>query len=143
MPFQIDPEPGENEIECGNCGAIIYAGLSRCPECGVNLYEPETDRDFERRVDRIPARPGLFSRLKGALHRLTGKPYTADQIFGDSLDQAVLYNDLLVRVGGDRAIVERLIAFERQQAPHASRSSLLRSAIQRWERDNRVEGPGE
>jgi hypothetical protein len=140
MPFQIDPEPGENEIECGNCGAIIYAGLSRCPECGVNLFEPEADRELDKRLDHSPPRTGLFSHLKDALHRFTGKPYTADEIFGDSLDQAVLYNDLLAKVGGDRAKVERLIEFERQQTPGGSRRSLLRRAIQRWERDNRVEG---
>jgi len=139
MPFQIDPEPGENEIECGNCGAIIYAGLSRCPECGVNLYEPEADRPSERKPARR-SRPGFFVRLKDAYQRLLGKPYSAEEVFGDSLDQAVLFNDLLGRVGGDREVVERLIAYERQQAPYASRSTLLRNAIQRWERDNRLAG---
>jgi hypothetical protein len=142
MPFQIDPEPGENEIECGNCGAIIYAGLSRCPECGVNLYEPEVDGGIARRPENSP-HPGLFARLMDALRRLSGKPYFAEEVFGDSLDQAVLFNDLLGRVGGDRSVVERLIDFERQQAPQASRSSLLHNAIQRWERDNRVEGSGD
>ena len=125
MPFQIDPEPGENEIECGNCGAI--------------LYEPEADEEMAR-VSERSSKPGIVKRLKDALHRLTGKPYAAEQVFGDSLDQAVLYNDLLVKVGGDRAAVERLIDYERQRAPHANRSVLLRSAIRHWERDNRVEG---
>ncbi len=139
MPFQIDPEPGENEIECGNCGAIIYAGLSRCPECGINLYEPETDR-AARQPPVQPRRPGLIARLKEALHRLSGKPYRAEDIFGDALNQAALFNDLLRKTGGDRAVVERLIEYERRLAPRAGRSAWLQAAIQRWDHDNRVEG---
>ena len=38
---------------------------------------------------------------------------------------------------GDRAKVEGLIALERATAPHAIRAELLRSAIERWERDLR------
>jgi hypothetical protein len=48
-----------------------------------------------------------------------------------------LYQNLLRKVTGDRRIVERLIAYERSRAPHASTEELLRSAIIRWERDNR------
>ena len=140
MPFQLDPEPGEDEIECGRCGAVIYAGLSRCPECGVNLYEPEADLETDSSRTLGSTRPNLLARLEAALRRLIGKPYVAEEVFGDSLNQAVLFNDLLVRVGGDWAVVERLIAFERQQTPQASRSTLLRNAIQRWERDNRSAG---
>jgi hypothetical protein len=139
MPFQLDPEPGENEIECGRCGAVIYAGLSRCPSCGVNLYEPD-DTPEARRSAPEPARPGLLARLKDALQRLSGKPYAAEEVFGDSLNQAVLFNNLLGRVGGDRTVVERLVDLERRLNPQASRSVLLYNAIQRWERDNRVEG---
>ena len=48
-------------------------------------------------------------------HRVFNKPYAANEVFGNALDQAVLYNDLLQKIGGDRATVERLIDFERQQ----------------------------
>jgi len=137
MPFQLDPEPGENETECGRCGAVIYAGLSRCPVCGVNLYEPDDDLSAPASLP-VQTRPGLLARLKDALHRLSGKPYAAEEVFGDALDQAALYNDLLGKAGGDRAVVERLIEFERQRAPRAGRSAWLRRAIQRWENDNRV-----
>lgn len=48
-----------------------------------------------------------------------------------------LYQNLLRKVTGDRRIVERLIAYERSRTPNASIEELLRSAIIRWERDNR------
>ena len=48
MPTSLDPLPGENEIECANCGAIFFYELTRCPKCGVNLYEPETAMSAKR-----------------------------------------------------------------------------------------------
>ena len=33
----------ENTIECARCGAIFYYELTRCPNCGVNVYFPEED----------------------------------------------------------------------------------------------------
>jgi hypothetical protein len=51
-----------------------------------------------------------------------------------------LYQDLFIKVGYDHEIAKRLIEYERQRAPHATRSTLIRNAIQRWQRDNRT-GP--
>lgn len=51
-----------------------------------------------------------------------------------------LYQDLFIKVGYDHDIARRLIEYERQRAPQATRSRLIRNAIQRWERDNRT-GP--
>lgn len=62
---------------------------------------------------------------------------TIQELFAPSMDEAVLYQDLLRKVNYNREIVERLVDFERRFAPEASRSTLLQSAIQRWERDNR------
>ena len=135
MPTSIDPEPGENELECARCGAYFHYELTRCPSCGVNLYEPE-DETYEDESPS-PRRAGVFSKLKDAFHRVFNKPYSADEIFGDALDQAVLYNDLLQKVGGDRATVDRLIEFERARAPQSTRRAWIQSASQRWERDNR------
>ena len=81
--------------------------------------------------------PGVFTRIGDLFHRFTGKPYPAEQVFGDALDQAELYNDLLRKVGGDHDAAERLIDFERRQSPNATRKEWLQSALQRWERDNR------
>jgi predicted small integral membrane protein len=48
-----------------------------------------------------------------------------------------LYEKLLMRAGGDRALVDRLIAYEQQQKPTANRLQLLQNALERWYRDRR------
>lgn len=134
MPTSITPEPGENEFECARCGAYFHYELTRCPNCGVNLYDPEDENGGMKSPS--PRGEGVFSKLKDAFHRIFNKPYSADDIFGDALDQAALYNDLLQKVGGDRATVDRLIEFERARAPQSTRRGWIQNAIQRWERDN-------
>jgi predicted nucleic acid-binding Zn-ribbon protein len=135
MPTSITPEPAENEFECARCGAYFHYELTRCPNCGVNLYEPEDETDEAQSPS--PRGAGVFSKLKDAFHRVFNKPYAADDIFGDALDASILYNDLLQKVGGDRATVDRLIEFERARAPKSTRRAWIQSASQRWERDNR------
>ena len=137
MPTSIDPEPGENEFECANCGAYFHYELTRCPNCGINLYEPE---DEIAGTEKLSPRDGVFSKLKDAFHKVFNKPYSADEIFGDALDASILYNDLLQKIGGDREAVERLIEFERARAPKSTRRGWIKSASQRWERDNSQTG---
>ena len=48
-----------------------------------------------------------------------------------------LFNRLVAKSGGDAAVAERLIAFERQRAPQATRAELIRRAIERLELDRR------
>jgi hypothetical protein len=137
MPFSLDPQPAENEIECANCGALIYYELTRCPKCGVNLYEPDEQLEIEPRAHKAPKR-GMLDKAHELLRRLTGKASPAEELFGVYIQQQDdLYDDLLLKVGGDPATVERLVAFERQQSPDANRTAWLRDAIQRWEHDNR------
>ena len=57
-------------------------------------------------------------------------------LFPTDTEQA-LYDQLLARVRYDRATVERLIQYERQRQPQGTRLIWLRSALRRWERDNR------
>jgi len=135
MPKSIDPEPGENEFECARCGAYFHYELTRCPNCGVNLYEPEDETEWVESPSQRGT--GVFSKLKDVFHRVFNRPYAADQIFGDALNQSLPYNDLLQKVGGDRAVVDRLIEFERARAPQSTRRKWIESASQRWERDNR------
>ena len=134
MPTSIDPQPAENEIECARCGAYFHYELARCPNCGVNLYEPEDETEALSYFH--PQGRGIFDQLKDMLHKVFNKPYAADEVFGDTLDQAVLYNDLLQKTGGDHAAVERLIDFERGRLPSATRMVWLKNAIQRGEKDN-------
>jgi hypothetical protein len=136
MPISLDPQPAENEIECGRCGAYFHYELTRCPNCGVNIYEPEADQELSRAPTR---RENWFSAL---IRRLTKKPHPADELFGAAIDQAGLFNNLLAKVGGDRAAAERLVEFERQKNPQGNRIVWLNQAIQRWERDNRANGAG-
>ena len=53
------------------------------------------------------------------------------------LTEAALLRKLVVRAGGDQALVERLIAFEQKRQPNASRRALVIAALERWERDTR------
>ena len=48
-----------------------------------------------------------------------------------------LYQTLLAKARNDTELADRLIEFERKRTPYASREELIRSAIVRWERDNR------
>jgi aminoglycoside phosphotransferase (APT) family kinase protein len=57
-------------------------------------------------------------------------------VYISALKEKALYDDLLVKVGGDRAVVDRLIEFERAQRPGAARLVCLQHAIRRWKREN-------
>ena len=139
MPTSIDPPPADDELECGRCGAHFYHELTRCPNCGVNIYEPEDDSDdldtTRSRHSRSP-RNKLVDRIERFVRQVTRKPYPADELFGASINRAYLFDSLLTKVGGDPAISERLIEFERSQFPQGNRIAWLERAIQRWERDN-------
>ena len=137
MPFSLDPQPGEHEIECANCGTLIYDQLSRCPNCGVNLYEPELDSEIDFQIEEHSSNSGWMQKVRDLFHRVLHKPLSAEEVFGDALDQAVYYNDLLQKVGGDHMIVERLIEFEKGLYPNSTRIQWLKNAIIRWEKDNR------
>jgi len=132
MPTSIDPLPGENEIECARCGAIFHYELTRCPNCKINIYEPEED---EQRP-RLAGEPGPGGKIARFFRRLFGEPHPADELFQAALDQATVYNDMVRKAGGDLAAADRLIDFERQQNPRQTRAQWIRNAIQRWERDN-------
>ena len=113
MPVSIDPPPKDDEIECARCGTYFYYELTRCPECGVNIYEP----DDEYISARSKQPNGLVSKIQNLFRRIFAKPYTAEEVFGNPLEKALLYDDLLRKVGGDEFVVERLIALEKEESP--------------------------
>ena len=140
MPTSIDPQPNENELECARCGAYFYYELTRCPECGVNIYEPDDEADEETvRLLQSPATygKGVLARVIGFFRRLLGRQDLTSELFGFSREQAGLYEDLLRKVGGDHSTAERLIALESTRLPFGNRTEWIRQAIIRWERDNR------
>jgi predicted nucleic acid-binding Zn-ribbon protein len=139
MPHSIDPEPAEDETECGRCGAHFYIGLNRCPNCGANLYEPEEEADQDEPKKFQAPKKSLRERLDELFRRITKKPYTVDELFGAALNEAELFTDLVDKVRGDRATAERLVEYERQKLPQGNRFKWIQNAIQRWERDNKVD----
>jgi hypothetical protein len=135
MPTSLTPPPADDETECGNCGAYIYQGLLKCPHCGVYLLDPiDTEKE-----DRPKFRPkSKFSlAIESVMRKLRREQHPAEELFTGAMTEAILFNDLLHKVGGDRSVVERLIEYERQQRPNATRLTCLQNAINRWENENR------
>jgi len=135
MPASITPPPKENETECGNCGAYIYHGLMKCPKCGVYLVDP-VDTEVEERPKFRP-RSKFALAVESLMRKIRGEPHIAEELFTGALKEASLFDDLLRKVGGDRSTVERLIAYEHQLKPGATRLICLQNAIRRWEQENR------
>lgn len=234
-----------SDLECPHCGATFHYELTRCPNCGVNIYFPEEEEDgefsqtFSNFVDSFRLPLGILAGwiaaivLSFSLYLPTRFAFTVPQsqyvlyaivvaciaagtfaggfvtvrvakenvildallvgLVGIGIDIVILlrewgnvlpfpsvtlgwllilaagyvgakvaekvlqratvetlfvvppteenlYQDLFIKVGYDHDIARRLIEYERQRAPQATRSQVLRNAIQRWERDNRA-GP--
>lgn len=135
MPTSLTPPPGEDETECGNCGAYIYAGLLKCPNCGVYLLDP-IDTEPPKRPSSRPKNKFSLA-IESVIRKLRKEPHPAEELFTGALQEAVLFDDLLRKVGGDRSTAERLIEYERQRRPNATRLACLQNAIGRWEQENR------
>ena len=112
MPTSITPPPADDETECGNCGAYIYAGLVRCPNCGVYLLDPP-DTEPEKRP-RYKPKSRLSLKIESLMRKLRREKHPAEELFTGAMREAVLFDDLLRKVGGDRSVVERLIEYERR-----------------------------
>jgi hypothetical protein len=135
MPTSLTPPPKDDEIECGNCGAYIYQGLLKCPNCGVYLVDP-VDTEAEEKP-RFRPKSKFSLAFESIMRKIRGEPGYAEELFTGALREKALFDDLLRKVGGDRAAAERLIEYERQQRPGATRLTGLQNAISRWEQENR------
>ena len=135
MPTSLTPPPKDDETECGNCGAYVYHGLVKCPDCGVYLVDP-TDTEAEE-PSSVRQKSKLSLTIENILRRIRGEPHTAEELFSGAMREAILFDDLLRKVSGDRSVVERLIEYERAHLPHATRLTCLQNAIRRWEQENR------
>ncbi len=135
MPTSITPPKGD-ETECGNCGAYIYQGLVKCPNCGVYLVDPSPQVDeYKQPSYRPKSKFALW--IESMVRKLRREPHVAEELFSSAFREATLFDDLLRKVGGDRSVVERLIEYERQKHPDATRLTCLQHAIERWEHENR------
>ena len=135
MPTSFTPPPKDDETECGNCGAYIYQGLLKCPNCGVYLDDP-VDTEVQER-SRFRPKSKFALRIESIVRKLRGEPDYAEELFTGALREKALFDDLLRKVGGDKATVERLIDYERGQRPNATRLTCLQNAISRLENENR------
>ncbi len=242
--MSIRSTPSEDStIECAHCGASFYFELTRCPNCGRNVYPLETDSDDDRTdapaannlaligailvgwvvsglvggvlffgarsifgavaapwasslplwigvplgafagafvaasiakekprpvggwvggltiltgivlsgVDHDLAEGGFwtlgnfilwdlivfFGFLGGEVWKRQQRDTVLQQLFVNWPGEAELYANLLAKCRQDANQAERLIEYERQFMPNATRRTLLESAVQRWERDNR------
>ena len=75
--------------------------------------------------------------VESVLRKIWREPHPAEELFTGAMREAALFDDLLRKVGGDRSVVERLIEYERQGRPGATRLTRLQNAISRWEQENR------
>jgi uncharacterized Zn finger protein (UPF0148 family) len=135
MPTSLTPPPAEDETECGNCGTYVYVGSMKCPNCGVYLIDPP-DTEEERR-SRVRPKNRLSRTIESLVRRLRRQPHSAEELFTGAMEEAILFVDLLRKVGGDRSAAERLIEYERRQKPGATRLTCLQNAISRWDQENR------
>ena len=135
MPTSLTPPPKDDETECGNCGAYIYHGLLKCPNCGVYLVDAIDTEGEERPKLRPKSKFSLV--VESVMRKLRREPHIAEELFTGALREASLFDDLLRKVGGDKSTVERLIDYEREQRPNATRLICLQNAISRWEQENR------
>lgn len=134
MSLSFRTGPAENEIECALCGALFSYELTRCPNCGASLYAVEVSEQ-EPDNGRL-GQGGLLNSLRHAVHSLFQIPYSAEEVFGDPLDLAALYDVLTEKLGGDRAAADRLVDFEHRLLPSATRVACIRNAIQRLQADD-------
>lgn len=135
MPTSLTPPPKDDETECGNCGAYVYQGLLKCPNCGVYLVDPVDTEPEEHPNFRPKSKFALM--VESVVRKIRRKPHPAEELFTGAMREAILFDDLLRKVGGDRPIVERLIEYERKRKPNATRLICLQNAITRWEQENR------
>jgi hypothetical protein len=135
MPTSLTPPPKDDETECGNCGAYIYHGSLKCPNCGVYLDDPVDTEAQEPSPFRPKSKFALT--IESIVRKLRGEPDYAEELFTGALREKALFDDLLRKVGGDHSVVERLIEYERQAQPNATRLTCLQNAISRWEQENR------
>jgi hypothetical protein len=101
------------------CAAARVCYELAVPRCGVNLYGPDDEFDPGSRRNTSRPKTGTWINWLCAAPVIR-QALPAEDVFGGASSQAGPYNDLLSKVGGDPAAVERLIDFERRNPGGAS-----------------------
>jgi hypothetical protein len=150
---------------CPNCGADVPLKALACPECGSDKETGWSEAakyshllpDRGDTVSRPRGQKFVVSAIAGfllvamlaqisaswmlptiaAIVAIGAIGYFAYHQYDRSSwgMEAKLYSQLKSRTHGDRAQVERLVEYERNRAPEASRIQLLQNAIYRWDCD--------
>ena len=107
----------------------------KCSNCGVYLVDPIDTEPEER--PKVRPKNKLSLAIESLLRKLRREKHPAEELFTGAMREAILFDDLLRKVGGDRSTVERLIEYERGQRPDATRLTCLQNAVSRWEQENR------
>ena len=89
MPTSITPSPKDDETECGNCGAYIYHGLMKCPNCGVYLDEPN---EHQKERPRFRPKSKFTLAIESLMRKIRGEPHPAEELFTGILKQKELYD---------------------------------------------------
>jgi hypothetical protein len=79
----------------------------------------------------------LRSRRNAAAPSASGTPIAPSPARAEDGEIAALRQNLRLKVMYDEEKIDRLIQTERERMPNASLRQLMRSAIERWERENR------
>ncbi len=150
---------------CPFCQATVPEGALACPNCGSDAQTGWSDDPFGYRSGEAerPVRSGktgagrtAYILIAGAvvlallmsLIKVPNWPLLLMSVFllaatvyllGKARDAggAGLYKKLLAKAGGDAALVERLVDFEKAKDPSKPRKRLLADALERWEKDSR------
>jgi hypothetical protein len=70
------------------------------------------------------------------VRKLRGEPHPAEDLFIGIVRQKDLFDDLVRKAGGDPSAAERLVEYEKQLHPNATRLTCIQNAIRHWEREN-------
>jgi hypothetical protein len=101
----------------------------------VYLVDPLDTEPEERSGVRPKSKLALL--FESLVRKIRRQPHPAEELFSGAMREAVVFDDLLRKVGGDRSVAERLIEYERGQTPNATRLTCLQNAVRRWEQENR------
>lgn len=120
-------------IVCPNCGEQTDMEQIRCPKCGLSFFP------IEEEAENLPApkkrssarqKPNFIIRFVEWLNSKFHLPSAFKN------QENKLFENLLMKSRFDYERTERLIAYEQRRFPHYTREQAIKSAIERWERDN-------
>jgi hypothetical protein len=101
-------------------------------------FQPTSSSNRYRQVEAIPGSAQKTEYAYQHPANAAAEKPPASSIPEPALEVERHYESLLLSMArGDKALVERLVDYERTLKPLMTRAELLQAAFERWERDNR------